>query len=346
MIEHERSYVFTHAGADAFLDRHGLSPDPTDKLIEDYYLGQGKRVRKSQEHFPSAKTAPTTYVFTRKTGDKSRGYRFEFEEGISDTLGETLLKDAVMVVKKTRKIIPVAGADAYEVTMDFIQEPMRIAVLEIEAKQEIAYPIPVDVTQKLFGEELKECPLCSYTMFNRHIGIAGGPSSGKSETAKMLSHILNTQFGGNAFHVAEFATTFIQKYDKAPNFWEEFFVWHGQHERERNADKANIVISDCPTFLPYIYLLHLSKETFSPATALVLAKIYKRVLFDIGWYTDLIFLKMRDYKENNVRYQDKHEALEIESRVLGFLEDHNIPYKAYDYTQIDEIMSDLFYINA
>ena len=360
MIEHERSYVFTHEGGHKFLKEQGMSlyykpddPDPSVKCIEDYYLGQGIRVRKSwkqSEAYLASQGGLTpkdvSYVFTRKTGDKSEGYRFEFEEKITETLANSLIADAKMCVKKTRKKLPIAD-EAYIVTMDFIEEPMKIAILEVEARSEVVYPVPSDITVKLFGAALRECPLCTFTLFNRHIAICGGPCSGKSETAKWLSHTINTTFRGNSFHVAEFATTFIQKYRKNPNFWEEFFIWHGQHEREHSADIANIVISDCPTFLTYIYLLHLPKDAFSNATALVLAKMYKRVLFDINWYSDIIFLQLHEYRENKVRYQSgKKEALQIEERVRGFLDDHNIAYSHYDYTQQDIITNDLFYINA
>jgi nicotinamide riboside kinase len=349
MIEHERSYVFTHEGAYEFLKSQGCLDEELGSSIniEDSYLGRGMRVRKSW-------TDPDgiSYIYTRKTGDKSKGYRFEFEEKISEKLAEQLTATPDMVVKKTRRTLHIPRAvssDAehhYVVTMDFIEEPMKLAVLEIEALNEIVFPIPADIAYKLFGVQLQECPLCTYRLFNRHIGIAGGPSSGKSETAKIVSHTLNTEMGANSFHVAEFATTFIQKYKKNPNFWEEFFIWHGQHEREHSADAANIVISDCPTFLTYIYLLHLPKDAFSASTAMVLAKMYKRVLFDIEWYSDLILLEIQEYKENAIRYQSFEEALEIQARIRGFLVDHNISFTTYDYTQKDKMLKDLFYINA
>lgn len=802
MIEHERSYVFTHESAHRFLKEHGMSlyshpddPDPSIKIIEDCYLGQGMRVRRSwtQSHaFPDSvnmtsrggvigypknghngllpEDSDVSYVFVRKTGDKSRGYRFEFEEEISKELADSLISDKKLRVKKIRKKLPIADG-TYTVTMDFIEEPMKIAIMEIEALSEIVYPIPTDITKRLFGVNLKECPLCAFSLFTRHIGICGGPSSGKcisgdslvylprnktwetvksldgkkittlsydtssrqlvessatvisrglqrvyrlitrsgveiettnnhpflrfdgsytqlkdlqvgdqigvirrikskkknkgisylgklfgyllgdggltggdvkftntekylindlrrcgqriqsdihlvsehkekysinrhtyrftteknggrgrgrnkileivrqygimgrnshtkeitrkmyllpdyeleglvcsyfacdghntarsnnfefysvsktllfgirqilwrlgisssfrikngrykgephlsyrlsitdpesyglfgnlmkkhfpnysktfvnesvgykshragagvpseawevirteakkhgiplspkkfktrgqykyrlrgprnvytsrrrieeiskyigspeleklwqddlyydqivsisqignkttydlsvpkyhnfvangivvhnSESAKILSHVLNTDFRANSFHVAEFATTFIQKYDKTPNFWEEFFIWHGQHEREHNATTADIVISDCPTFLTYIYLLHLPKDKFSLATALVLAKMYKRVLFDVEWYSDIIFLELKEYRENKVRYQSLEEALIIEKRIKMFLDDHRISYTTYDYSQSDKILTDLFYIN-
>lgn len=365
MIEHERSYVFTHEGAHEFLKKHGLSfyytesdPYPSVEHISDYYIGKGMRVRKSWAE-PEA-TPPnvsivykggrgpedhSSYKFTQKTGDKSKGYRFEFEEEISKNMGESLMSSASFSVKKTRKKLSIGDGGSYSVTMDMVESPMKLAILEIEALDEVVYPIPSSIADKLFGVSLVECPLCSYDLFNRRIGIAGGPSSGKSETGKILSHILNTQYGANSFHVAEFATTFIQKYRKNPNFWQEFFIWHGQHEREENAGLANIVISDCPTFLAYIYLLHLPKDTFSTDTAIVLAKMYKRILFDIQTYTDLMFLELQKYKENQVRYQSFDEARQIEGRVKGFLDDHNILYSTWNYTQVEAIIKKLFFIN-
>ena len=356
MIEHERSYVFTIKGGIDFLIKYagfkkeqfsgidykseGIEPAEA-KWIEDYYLGPGKRIRKSSD----TEISKPSYKFTRKTGEKSKGYRFEFEEQISEELANAMMADSTMRVKKRRLKIPLKD-ETYTVTMDIIEEPMKLAILEIEALSEIVYPVPADIAQRLFGVALKECPLCAYSLFNRHVGIAGGPSSGKSETAKILSYVLNTKYNANSFHVAEFATTFIQKYGKNPNFWEEFFIWHGQHEREHSATLANIVISDCPTFLTYVYLLHLPKDKFSPDTALVLAKMYKRVLFDVGWYSDLILLELKNYRENAVRYQSFEEARRIQSRVRGFLDDHNIEYSLYDYTKKDEILRDLFYINS
>lgn len=338
MIEHERSYVFSWEKAQQFLEDH-----KTEEIvvhIEDHYLCENKRIRKSWIDGG----ASLTYKFTRKTGEKSKGYRFEFEKDISPEIAESLIKDSVLVVSKKRHKLYVGGSE-YMVTMDFVESPMKLAILEIEAVNEVVYPIPADIAHKLFGVSLIECPLSSYNLFKRHLGICGGPSSGKSETGKILSHILNTEYGANSFHVAEFATTFIQKYRMYPTFWKQFLVWHGQHEREYSADSANIVISDCPTFLTYVYLMHLPKDEFSDDTALILSKVYKRVLFDVQWYSDIIFLELQEYTENGVRYQSKDEALDIERRIKGFLDDHNISYRTYNYSQVPEMLRQLWYMN-
>ena len=137
-----------------------------------------------------------------------------------------LIEDAILAIKKQRQTVSFTekGIDhnGYHVTVDFLTRPMKLAVLEIEAIDEAAYPVPFDITKRLFGEQLKECPLCSYSLFKRKIGICGGPSSGKSETAKIISHILITKYCANSFHVTEFATSFIQKYNRNPQFLDQF----------------------------------------------------------------------------------------------------------------------------
>ncbi len=345
MIEHERSFVFTWESAKSFLEDQGIDIGTPNERIEDYYIEKGFRIRKVW-----SSAGGLQYFVTTKSGEKSRGYRVEREKEINAEAGEILLDRTTLTVKKDRYIIkpPQASShdlDSYDVTFDFIEQPLRIAVLEVEAHSQVVYPIPADITKKLFEVDLRECPLCAYSLFKRKIGICGGPSSGKSETAKILSHILNTRFKGNAFHVTEFATTFIQKYNRNPEFLDQFFVWYGQHEREEDAKCANIVISDCPTFLAYIYMLLLQKFDFCSESALYLSKIYKRVLFDLQSYSDIIFMKIKEYEENNIRYQTKEEALSIEHRISMFLEDHKVPHTTATYNDVEDIITNLFYIN-
>jgi nicotinamide riboside kinase len=349
--EFERSYVFTHDSANAFLksiDQTVCVEIDEMKIIEDFYINRGLRVRKVCHSITPIEI--WKYILTKKTGDKASGQREEEEEAISERAAQMLISNPILKVLKHRKFFKNNSwrkiqlpCDKYEMSIDFIYTPMRIAVLEVEAKNQEA--LPSDITQQLFNRDLIECPLDAVSYFNRRIGICGGPSSGKSSTAQHMSHTLNTVFQANSSHVAEFATTFIQKYRQTPDFWKEFFIWYGQRERERHADLANVVISDCPTFLTYVYLLLGSKQDFCFDTSLMFSKMYKRVLADVNWYSDLILLKLKEYKENGVRYQDKETALRIESRIQNFLDDHRIKYKTYDYTQADEILTNLFYIN-
>lgn len=335
MIEHERSYVMSHAAGEYLLEKFGQSKV---YALEDYYQNKDLRIRNKKCDEES------TWILTLKRGNKSDGYRFEQEESISPEVADILKLQASLVVKKDRFVLN--GFDqSYQVTIDFISTPMRLAILEIEALNEVLYPVPSDICKKLTGFDLKECPLSTWNLFNRKIGICGAPSSGKSETAKWLSHVMNTRFNANSFHVVEFATSFIQKYKRNPKFYDQFFIWYGQKSRELDARSSNIIVSDCPTFLSYIYMQLLNKTKLTEDTAMYLSKIYKRVLFDINSYTDIVFMQLQNYSENNVRYQSADEAMEIQERITRFLDDHNVSHIKTDYKNNDQLLLDLFYIN-
>ena len=346
MVEHERSYVFTWDGAKKFLARLNIPwPKTPKRIICDHYLSCELRIRMSD--------GEQTAVVTRKKGNKADGYRIELEEDLGREAAEILVEKANLCVRKKRYDVPFDASKVYcpndanvKVVLDLIEKPMRLAVIEIEAVSESLYPLPEDICNRVFGMELLSCPLSTYDYFIRKIGICGGPSSGKSETASVIAHRVNTEFGGNAFHVAEFATTFIQKYQRTPSFQDQFLIWHGQHERELNAKSAGIVVSDCPSFLAYIYLMFLNREKFSPRFALYCSKMYKRALFDIDGYSDLVFLSMQECVDNNVRYQSVEEAKEIEGRIRQFLGDHRISHVSSSCCDVDGLFSKLFWING
>lgn len=340
MIEHERSYVFSIEDWEKKLSQGCLRPkygvpDP----IEDYYLNQKIRFRKKGHE------TNREFLFCRKDGSKAEGYRFEHEESVSEGIFNSMTDQAALVVKKHRYTIE--SDSAYKVTVDQITSPMKLAILEVEAKIESAYPVEENIAEKLFGLKWKPCPLSAFQLFRRKVGFCGGPSSGKTETAKLLSHVLNTKLGANSWHVTEFASTFIQKYKRTPTFNDQFFIWFGQKEREKSAETADIIVSDCPTFLSYIYTLWLNKEPLNPQTALAMSKIYKRVLFDVQEYTDIILLDVDSYVENGIRYQDEQDAQMIAGSIELFLRDHKIPFTRWSkQDDILNLVNSMFFVNS
>lgn len=352
MIEHERSYVFTWDGLNSFLasigmDALGIEPvrpinlfPHNGEIIDDHYLSTDVRVRKTSITKDGSESSQ--YFLTKKSGSKADGQRTEDEHEIDPEPAKILSDKSILRVRKFRR----SWEDGnYRISCDLVESPMKIGILEVESLD--GSSVPKNVTEQIFKKQLRDCPLSAFQLFRRRIGICGGPSSGKSETGKIISHKLNTVVGANSFHVAEFATTYIQKYGRYPKFSDEFFIWHGQREREISADKANIIISDCPTFLAYVYMTHYNNTPFCFESALYLAKIYKRVLFDLlERYSDLIFLKIQNYAENNVRFQTSTEAILIEERIQRFLTDHQIQHTVATYKDLDRILNDLFYINV
>lgn len=336
MIEHERGFNFTWSGIAAFIEnitKLGITVDLDHFLmITDYYLDKNTRVRQQG----------SDYYLVRKSGNKASGSRLEEVSQIDGIAADILKSQARLTVVKRRHAVNIGVlSDEMDITIDIIEQPMQLAVLEVECKS----PVPTGIAKTLFGVDLVECPLSAWNLFKRKVGICGGPSSGKTETAKGLSHQINTELQGNSFHVTEYATSFIQKYQRLPQFMDQFFIWYGQRQREIDASKADIVISDCPTFLPYIYTVLLNQSKYSPELALYFSKLYKRALFDVQSYTDLYFLQVQEYKENNVRYHSMEQALAIEARIRAFLEDHRISHKIVTYADAANILNTVFYLN-
>lgn len=328
MIEFEKSYIFTVEDGEKLLSKY-FNQKEKPLSIADYYHNKNLRTR----------CCDSQYSLCRKTGDKASGKRIEQEAKLSAKAAEMLWHSSALVVKKQRHTLVDDKNTNIVVTLDFIEKPLRLCVLEIESTSSIGDEIVP------FGLKLKKCPLAAWDFFRRKIGICGAPSSGKSSVAQLLTHTINTKFGGSAFHVTEYATSFIQKYQRHPNFYDQFFIWHGQHSREIDASRSNIVVSDCPTFLSFIYMQLLNKVPFGQHSAMYLSKIYKRVLRDTTTYSDIVFLRLLDYTDNNIRYQTRNEAIDIEKRISTFLSDHRVRHMSATYQDVDKILDDIFYIN-
>ena len=338
MIEHELSFIFSQKAAEEVLAASGIEKKDTGADITDYYLQPDLRIR----HKIGPYCQQQSYILTRKSGDKSTGSRVEKEDEIG-VVANLLIPDAKLVVKKRRFRLNTAMQDV-AVTLDIVSAPMQLAIFEVESSE---HPVDLDeVRNAIFGGvNVKPCPLSAFPFFRRKVGICGGPSSGKSETAKLISHMLNTQYGANAWAVSEYATSFIQKYDRNPTFNDQLMIFYAQQARERDAGNANVVISDCPTLLAYIYAVYGNREKISSYSAMMLSKIYKRALFDVQTYSDIIFMQQMGYVENGVRYQNATEAEKLSGRIKDFLEDHQIPHRSATYNDAEAILKDLFFIN-
>ena len=338
-IEHEFSYILSDALANKITQN--MRAIKSERIV-DYYYSEELRLRKTINDSNEVEC-----TVCHKDGDKQSGHRTESEVAITLDAFNCLRKNSNLCIDKCRTYFEITGNhnNEFHISIDEVVSPMKIQILEIESKDANCTKFDETITNSLFGLDLKMCPLSAYKYFKRKIGICGAPSSGKTETSKYLSYILNTQFGANSFYVTEFATSFIQKYRRNPKINDQFFVWHGQSSRESDAQLANMVISDCPTFLSYIYTLLLNANAFDDHMALYISKMYKRVLMDLSSYSDLIFLEILNYEDNNIRYQTEDEALDIQRRILLFLDEHNIDYGRYNYKQFDTMLNKILYLN-
>lgn len=330
-VELERSYVFSHESIPHILKFLGAQSVNKSVDIVDEYLSPHLRLR----------TTESGITLTRKTGDKSSGIRTEKEHIIDQRTATILVTDSRLRIVKKRYIIN-HSFGKFNVILDTIQSPMKIAILEIESIDDKMPP----TAHELFGVNLRECPLAAWDLFRQKIGICGAPSSGKTEISKELSHMLNTRLSANSFHVLEYATSFIQKYDRHPNAMDQFMLWYSQRAREEDASsKANIVISDCPTFLSYVYMMFHNKHKMDIQFRIHLAKLYKRVLEDIDSYSKIVYLRPQCLVENNIRFHNDNDIHDIACLIHSFLQWHNIPHIVAERGDAHRILGSLFYMN-
>lgn len=337
-IEKEVSYVISDEIANRIKTDPLLQVRDTSTIV-DYYITPTVRIRHTSR--PKRVHDTGMYMMTEKKGDKSSGQREENEFRIEKNVFDVLCKQSKLQVKKERTTYSHSNSHLNDVhiVLDEVESPLKVNILEIEGTSDASK------IETITQGGLNPCPLSAWNFFKRRIALCGGPSCGKSETAKRLSNILNCKYGANSFNVTEYATSFIQKYNRNPELEDQFFIWHGQHSRENDANRADIVISDCPTFLSYIYALENNKNPLNDKSMFYLSKLYKRVIYDLKAYTDVFLMQPRKYVDNGIRFQDQKTQLKIHEKIKMFLDDHKIPYNTLNSDHVEYVPNTILCIN-
>lgn len=322
-IEKEKSFIFMKKDLKKIIEILSDQFGSLNKkyIIEDWYLNKNTRIRwngQTQE-----------FRLETKEGEKTKG-RKEKSVLINFETYQILKNFSKLYINKDRFEKQVN--DDFIISLDVFKNPMEICILEIELLKSTEYPE--------FINRFIECPLSAWNYFKRRIGISAGPSSGKTETAKKLSNLINIELQGNSYYCSEVCTEFIQKFERYPTQAEELIIFNEQLEKEINAfNKHDIIISDSPTFLPYVYsLLHNENH-------LITQKLYDECLKDLKNYTDLIYLKpLGTYKYNNIRcgriIADKATKI-----IKAFIENHTKNTRELYCFDTQYIFEKLFYIN-
>lgn len=301
------------------------------ELITDYYINPNLRLRKYCSNL----------FLTSKSGNKSSGVREEHETKLSfDKNIEDIFKAQSKLTVHKRRV----SVNGY--TIDYIESPIKIGIIEKEFGdiQQLQ-----DIQRRAIEQGLVVCPLNAWDFNKRKIAIGGGPSSGKTTMAKSVSIKLNNEFGASTSDVVEYATSFIQKSQRIPTFNDQVLICSKQSDRERAvASTANLVLSDSPIFLSYIYGLRgLAQLGATPETDYAIKALYKRSVESLSTYDKVILLKTLEYKENGVRYHSFDQSKEIYNEIKNFVVNHGYNKKIgeYDYTSIDNIIDNILYIN-
>jgi len=338
-IEREVSYILDETDIQKISVFLGCPVVEDIGLINDYYIQKQTRVRCIEDPSGNKK-----YLLTKKTGEKKSGHRLENETPITENHFNILKNLSTLEIKKHRyrlqdNMHPCSNHNVY---VDIILEPLGLSILEIE------YYVDRKLTSKqIFDKELTMCPLSAYDFFKRKIGICGSPSSGKTETARYLNRKINIDLNGNSQYVPEYCTSFIQDLGGVPDFADTFLIFNEQKKCEHVAWKtSDIVVSDSPTFLAYIYLGMYRGVNSWKRKSIHMSKLYEQVLEDIDSYSQIIYLKPSKYKKNNIRYQDKNQICYIDNLIQSFMDHHDIDYwDGYKREDVNLMINNLFYIN-
>ena len=154
------------------------------------------------------------------------------------------------------------------------------------------------------------------------IGICGAPSSGKTTTAHLLRHKLSGR-GFSREVVREYARHFIERYGQITTILEQWHVYDGQTKWEAQAaSNYDLVISDSPRFLPYIYSLNFFDHRDPKCVAAAL-RLYELGVSSLRDYARLYLLQPpSSVEQDGVRCQDEHDAMRLYESMRQFLSSH------------------------
>ncbi len=185
------------------------------------------------------------------------------------------------------------------------------------------------------------------------VAFTGAPDSGKTTLAKMVSAKMNLK-GHVPAYVHEFARDYITKYGIRPNtVAEQFYVLRTQEKREREMCSAStqIMYTDCPIMLSYIYAIDLVRDS---KDLTMLGELYEETLRLMGVVKnregglrdslalpdpryDLIFY-LRPFREtvkDDVRAQDWDRIGRLDDQVKAFLVLHGIVHTELTDTNME-----------
>jgi nicotinamide riboside kinase len=151
------------------------------------------------------------------------------------------------------------------------------------------------------------------------INMFGGPGSGKSTLAALLFARLKLM-GVDCELITEFAKK-LTWHDRHNTLKCQQYVFGKQsHEIEMIMGQVDIVVTDSPTLLSAIY----AHESLHPSFKEFVIEHY-RTLPTINYY----LRRVKPYNPNG-RNQTAAESDEIGRKIVKFLDDNLIPYKAID----------------
>ena len=157
----------------------------------------------------------------------------------------------------------------------------------------------------------------------KRIGFSGLPGVGKTSIARAVSAKLSSKYSVEL--ISEYARSYINEHQYPKHLWEQIIIFEKQLEWETKiSDKTDIMITDSPIFLGFVYSLQF--ERISMKDDMLLNNLFAKMLsINRPIRYDLI-IHIKDSKDeitkDGIRPELHHENLwrqETESLMINVL---------------------------
>ena len=145
--------------------------------------------------------------------------------------------------------------------------------------------------------------------------FVGAPSTGKTTLAQKTTTLLGVKEEVSC--LSEYATEFQLKHGTTLTLKDQVKIFDTQRKREKSAVCAENVISECPSFLNYIYLL---RNHGTDADRSLIATILKEAIDTTAYYDHIFYLPL-EFKQvsSPVRVYGEADRIDIDKLIINFL---------------------------
>lgn len=170
------------------------------------------------------------------------------------------------------------------------------------------------------------------------IGFIGLPGTGKTTLARTIASLCYERLRKESYLVDEFARDFICNYGPIDSVADQVRIFYGQLEKEEKTPfNVDIMITDSPIFLGFMYSVELKKED-SKKDSMYLSDIFEKMLllntpprYDILFFLSPVWELREDIYRNKLHYdlkwrEEKNDFLKFLVKIfppkkLFFIED-------------------------
>lgn len=174
-------------------------------------------------------------------------------------------------------------------------------------------------------------------MKSKLITIIGSPASGKSTLATDV-HTELKKLGKNSIYIPEAATDYIAEYGIPDEPIDQLTIFYKQSNRENMfIGSKDYIICDSSGLLNYFYFRRLFNNPLRNKDIASINHLQKEILKSLSQWDYIFYVPVRlEGVEDNIRYQNKEEIIQIDKWIKSYLEIENIPHIDLSKIPIDK----------